>query len=175
MSTCADGDMPTPATVRQGHAHDARPLRAFDRRTLWVAAALFAVLMALSPLYGFHRDELYFLDCGRRLQASYVDQPVLTPLLARISLSLFGVSLPGLRPWPALAGVATVIVAAVTAREVGGGRRAQLLAAVGTATMPTLLAVDHLMGRCGPREARGPLEPDGRALRRRYPGVPRRR
>ena len=123
-----------------------RPLPAFDRRVFWVAGALFAVLMALSPFYGFDRDELYFLDCARHLQASYVDQPVLTPLLARISLTLFGVSLPGLRLWPALAGAATVVVGALTARELGGGRRPQLLAAVGTATMPALLAVDHLMG-----------------------------
>src|SRR5206468_2133706 len=31
-------------------------------------------------------------------------------------------------------------------REFGGGRRAQLLAAVATATMPALLAIDHLTG-----------------------------
>ncbi len=112
----------------------------------WVAGGLFVVLMVLSPWYGFDRDELYFLDCARHLQAAYVDQPVLTPLLARISLDLFGVWLTGLRLWPALAGAGTVLVGAVTARELGGGRKAQLGAALGTATMPSLLAVDHLMG-----------------------------
>ena len=118
----------------------------FDRRVIIVGGVVFAVEMALSTRYGFHRDELYFLDCARHLQASYVDQPVLTPLLAWVSLKLFGVSLPGLRVWPALAAWATVLVAGLIAREFGGGRRAQLLAAVATATMPALLAIDHLAG-----------------------------
>ena len=102
--------------------------------------------MALSTRYGFHRDELSFLDAGRHLQGGYVDQPVLTPLLARVTLALFGVSLAGLRLWPALAAFATVVVGALVARELGGGRRAQLLAALGTATMPVLVAADHLDG-----------------------------
>ena len=118
----------------------------FDRRVIIVGGVVFAVEMALSTRYGFHRDELYFLDCARHLQASYVDQPVLTPLLAWVSLKLFGVSLPGLRVWPALAAWATVLVAGLIAREFGGGRRAQLLAAIATATMPALLAIDHLAG-----------------------------
>jgi 4-amino-4-deoxy-L-arabinose transferase-like glycosyltransferase len=109
-----------------------------------VGGIVFAVLMALSARYGFDRDELYFLDGARHLQASYVDQPVLAPLLARVSLWLFGVSLPGLRVWPALAAWAAVVVSGLTAREFGGGRRAQLLAAVGTATMPVLLAAAHV-------------------------------
>ena len=121
-------------------------LRPFDRRVIWVGGVVFAVLMALSPRYGFHRDELYFLDDARHLQASYVDQPVLTPLLAWVSLKLFGVSLAGLRLWPALAAGATVVISGLTARELGGGRRAQLLAAVGTGTMPALLASGHLAG-----------------------------
>jgi len=116
----------------------------FDRRVILVGGVVFAVLMALSPRYGFHRDELYFLDCARHLQASYVDQPVLSPLLAWVSLKLFGVSLPGLRLWPALAAGVTVVISGLTARELGGGRRAQLLAAAGTATMPALLASGHL-------------------------------
>lgn len=74
-----------------------------------VGGVVFAVLMALSGRYGFHRDELYFLDAGRHLSASYVDQGAFGPLLARISLTLFGVSLPGLRLWPALASGATVV------------------------------------------------------------------
>ena len=118
----------------------------FDRRVIWAGGAVFVVLMVLSPRYGFHRDELYFLDGARHLQASYVDQPVLTPLLAWVSLKLFGVSLPGLRLWPALAAGTTVVISGLTARELGGGRRPQLLAAVATATMPALLAIGHLAG-----------------------------
>lgn len=102
--------------------------------------------MLLSTRYGFHRDELYFLDAGRHLQGGYVDQPLFAPLLARLSLDLFGVSLPGLRLWPAFAAFGTVSIAALTTRELGGSRRAQLLSALGVATMPVLLAVDHLEG-----------------------------
>jgi len=118
----------------------------FDRRVIAVGAVVCAVLLALSTRYGFHRDELYFIECARHLQASYVDQPVLTPLLAWVSLKLFGVSLLALRLWPALAAWATVVLAGLTAREFGGGRRAQLLAAVSTATMPVVLGGDHLFG-----------------------------
>ena len=125
---------------------EAEPLLGFDRRVLVVAATLFTVFMLVSPLYGFHRDELYFLDAGGHLQGGYVDQPVLVPLLARVSSSLFGVSLPGLRLWPALAAFTTVVVAGLSARELGGTRRAQLVAAIGAATMPALLAIDHLLG-----------------------------
>jgi len=59
-----------------------------------VGGVVFAVLMALAGRYGFDRDKLYFLDAARHLQASYVDQPVLAPLLAWVSLHLFGVFLP---------------------------------------------------------------------------------
>src|SRR6266511_5304474 len=109
-----------------GARADAPPagIAPFDRRVIAVGGVVFVVLMALSTRYGFQRDELYFLDCARHLQASYVDQPVLAPLLARVSLSVFGVSLPGLRLWPALAAWATVVVSGLTARELGGGRRA---------------------------------------------------
>jgi hypothetical protein len=114
-------------------------------RFVWIAGGVvFAVLMALSGRYGFHRDELYMLDSGRHLSASYVDQGVLAPLMARLTLTLFGVSLPGLRLWPALAAFATVVIAGLTAREFGGTRRAQLLAAVAVGCMPVLLGSDHL-------------------------------
>jgi hypothetical protein len=133
-------------TATAGQPADLEP---FDRRVLAVSAALFAVLMVLSARYGFHRDELYFLDCARHLQASYVDQPVLAPLLARVSLELFGVSAPGLRLWPALAAGTTVLIGALTARELGGGRRAQLLAALGTAAMPVVFGSGHVANTTG--------------------------
>jgi 4-amino-4-deoxy-L-arabinose transferase-like glycosyltransferase len=136
----------TPADADRDADYRAGGIAPFDRRVIAVGAVVFAVLLAVATRYGFHRDELYFLDCARHLQASYVDQPVLTPLLAWVSLKLFGVSLLGLRMWPALAAWATVIMAGLTAREFGGGRRAQLLAAVATATMPVVLGADHLFG-----------------------------
>ncbi|WP_433046158.1 ArnT family glycosyltransferase [Dactylosporangium sp. CS-033363] len=116
----------------------------FDRRVVVVGGVVFAVLMALSTRYGYQRDELYFLDCARHLQPGYVDQPMLAPLLARVSLELFGTWLPGLRLWPALAAGATVVIGGLTAREFGGTRRAQLFAAVGVATMPALWAASHV-------------------------------
>ena len=135
-----------PATAGRTTGGAPSELSPVDRRIFLIAGTLFGVLMALSGRYGFHRDELYFLDCARHLSASYVDQPVLTPLLGRLSLWLFGVSLPGLRLWPALAGGGTVVLAGLLARELGGRRTAQLLGALGAATMPALLGADHLFG-----------------------------
>jgi 4-amino-4-deoxy-L-arabinose transferase-like glycosyltransferase len=136
-----DAMMPEPAPSEPAATTAIAP---FDRWVLGVGALVFAVLMALSDRYGFQRDELYMVESGRHLQASYVDQPLLAPLLARISLAAFGVSLPGLRLWAALASGATAVVGGLTARELGGNRRAQLLAAVATATMPVLLGGGHV-------------------------------
>src|ERR1700743_1329300 len=110
-------------TGTYGAGNVGRPagLEPFDRWVLAVGAVVFALLMALSGRYGFHRDELYFLDCARHLQASYVDQPVLAPLLARVSLELFGLSPSGLRLWPALAAGGTVIIGGARERGVRGG------------------------------------------------------
>lgn len=138
--------MPTANDAESGGTRRVASLGPLDRRVFIIAGTGFAVMMALSGLYGYDRDELYFLDAARHLQGGYVDQPILTPLLARASLSLFGVSLPGLRIWPSFALGATVIVGGLLAREFGGGRRAQLLTAVGTATMPVVLGADHLEG-----------------------------
>src|SRR5690348_5626510 len=64
-------------------------------RTPWagiaiIAVAAFAVEMAVSARYGYVRDELYFLSAGRHLAFGYVDQPPLTPLLARAAMELGG-------------------------------------------------------------------------------------
>lgn len=116
-----------------------------DLRVLAAAAIIVALQLALAGRYGWHRDELYFLACSRHLAWGYVDQPPLTPLLARLSTALFGSSLVGLRTFPALANAAMVVLAGVIARDLGGRRKAQLLAAVAVAAATVLLAVGHLL------------------------------
>jgi 4-amino-4-deoxy-L-arabinose transferase-like glycosyltransferase len=135
-----------PSTAAAGEIPGLAPV---DRRIYAVAAAALVLLLALSARYGIYRDELYFLDCARHLSLSYVDQPVFTPLLARLSLGLFGVSVVGLRIWSALAAFATVVTGGLLAREFGGGRAAQLLAALGVATAPVLLGSDHILDTTG--------------------------
>jgi 4-amino-4-deoxy-L-arabinose transferase-like glycosyltransferase len=110
------------------------------------AAALLVVLeLAVAARYGYHRDELYFLACARHLAWGYVDQPPFVPAVARVATALFGTSVVGLRMFPALAGGAAVVFTALTARELGGGRRAQTLSALAAATSAQVLATVHLL------------------------------
>lgn len=110
-----------------------------------VAGCLLAVELAVATRYGFHRDELYFLACARHLSWGYVDQPPLVPAIARVVTAVFGTSLFWMRVPSAVAGAGTVLLAGLIAREMGGGRRAQLLAAVAAATSVQGLAAFHLL------------------------------
>ncbi|HEY4348400.1 MAG TPA: glycosyltransferase family 39 protein [Gaiellaceae bacterium] len=99
---------------------------------------------AFADRYGWHRDELYYAVAGRHLQGGYVEFPPVTALLSALARLLFGWSLVGFRALAILAGAATIVVAALVARELGGGRRAQTLAAVGVGFSPVLVATNGL-------------------------------
>jgi hypothetical protein len=78
--------------------------------------------------YGFFRDELYFLVCGRHLDWGYVDMPSLAALQARLAETLFGLSPTGIRIISFLAGGVTVGLTGLLAWQLGGRRTAQILA-----------------------------------------------
>ncbi len=109
---------------------------------LLVAGLMVVVLLAVSGAYGFHRDELYFIVAGRHPAFGYPDQPPLTPLLSAASVALFGLSPTAVRVLPALAMGLVVVLTALMARDLGGSRRAQLLAAV-TVALSGYLAAGH--------------------------------
>ncbi|MGW5579477.1 glycosyltransferase family 39 protein [Micromonospora chokoriensis] len=110
-----------------------------------VAAATTLTLLLLAGRYGYHRDELYFLLAGRHLDWGYVDQGPLVPALARLLDTIAPGNLVVLRtPSAVLAGAAVLVVAAI-AREVGGGRGAQIVAAVLAALSGIVLASGHLL------------------------------
>jgi 4-amino-4-deoxy-L-arabinose transferase-like glycosyltransferase len=110
----------------------------------WIVAAVVvvcALLYATLSRYGYHRDELYFRMLPPRL--GYVDQPFLTPLLAKVSIRLFGDTVFGMRALAPLFTAAGVVLAALSARELGGNRRAQGLAAWGYASTALPLLGGH--------------------------------
>ncbi len=112
------------------------------RPVLLAASAQAAVLSALSERYGYHRDELYF----RMLHPGwgYLDQPPLTPLLARLTRVLADDEW-ALRIPATLAAAASVLLVAAITREVGGDRGAQTLAAWAYAFAALPLTFGHLL------------------------------
>lgn len=110
------------------------------RPVLAIAVAAMAVLLAFAGRYGYHGDELYFIAAGRHLDWGYADQPPLLPLLARLMDTLFPGSVVGFRLPAVLLTGAGIVVAALTARELHGTRRAQVLTAGAYACSPFLLA-----------------------------------
>jgi hypothetical protein len=108
-----------------------------DLVPLFCIAAAFALAHILtSGRYGFHADELQFLSDGLHMDWGFVAYPPLTPFLARVSMSAFGLSLIGLRLFPAIALAAAVVTTALMARELGGGQLAQVTAALVVALSP---------------------------------------
>ncbi|MEV6430675.1 glycosyltransferase family 39 protein [Nocardia sp. NPDC051463] len=115
-------------------------------RQVTIVAGLFAaLLLAFAARYGYHRDELYFLAAGRRLDGGYPDQPPLTPLLARTVSAIDPDSLLLLRLPSILVATFIVVCAGLMAREFGGGRGAQALASASVAAAALVMGVGHLL------------------------------
>jgi Dolichyl-phosphate-mannose-protein mannosyltransferase len=121
-----------------------------DTRTdtgILLALALCLILLhtLTSGAYGFHRDELATLDDARYLAWGYVAYPPLTPFLGRLALELFGTSVRGVRFFSALAQAVAVVLSGLMARELGGKRLAQIVAALAVVIAPVSLGSGALL------------------------------
>ena len=121
-----------------------------DKAVWLVAAAAFTVELAVGARYGYVRDELYFLASGHHLALGGVDQPELTPVLARLDALLTGNTLIGLRALPALLFAVMVVLTGSMARTLGADRRGQLIAALATACCANYLGTMHELTTTGP-------------------------
>ncbi len=97
---------------------------------IYIALSDFVFHMIIAGNYGYFRDELYYIVAGQRLSFGYVDFPPMIALLASIMSIFGGDSLVSIHIIPAIAGGAIVFVAGKIASELGGGKKAQVLAAV---------------------------------------------
>lgn len=117
-------------------------------RLAWSVIAIAAVYFTLHLVfngvlggYGVFRDEFYYLANAARLDWSYVDHPPLAPLILAGWTAIFGDSALSLRFLPALSGAATIVMAGLTARRLGGGKAAQTIAALAVAAVPVAMVL----------------------------------
>jgi dolichyl-phosphate-mannose-protein mannosyltransferase len=109
----------------------------------YLALATIVVHLFTGGRFGFHRDELATLEDARHLACGFVAYPPVTPFFGRLSLILFGTSLTGFRFFAAVAQAVAVVLSGLMARELGGKRGAQLVAAA--AAIPLCLVGGTLM------------------------------
>jgi 4-amino-4-deoxy-L-arabinose transferase-like glycosyltransferase len=126
-----------------------RLIPALPRLATGILLALCAVKLLLHiftslRLYGYFRDELYYLDMARHLDWGYVDAAPLVAVYAKVALWMGG-SLAALRIIPALAGTALIALTMLIARELGGGRYAQFLAGVCALFCPAVFIMDNFL------------------------------
>jgi len=112
---------------------------------LYIAAAKLLFHLLTATRYGIFRDELYYFACSEHLGWGYVDQPPLIALLIWIVRHTLGDSLIALRLLAGVAAAALVWLSGKLAREMGGGRFAQSLAALAVLPVPIYLIMHHWM------------------------------
>lgn len=111
---------------------------------LYVALARILLYVLAASNYGYNRDELYYLACGEHPAWGYVDQPPLIAWVAWLIEHTLGISLYAIRFLPALAGAATILLAGLIAKELGGKRCAVFIASVASMLGLEFLALTHV-------------------------------
>jgi hypothetical protein len=117
------------------------------RSDIFILSALASVVLIVHILlgngYGFHQDELQFLDDARHLHWGFVAYPPLTSFAGRISIALFGISPAAFRLPAAVVNAVSLVLIGLIARVLGGGRAAQILALL--CSLPVALALSSML------------------------------
>ncbi len=109
------------------------PLTSATALLAYLALADFIAHMIFAGNYGYFRDELYYIVSGtQHLSLGYVDFPPMIAYLAALLNVLNGDSLVSIHIIPASVEALLVFLSGLIVRELGGGRKAQVLAAAST-------------------------------------------
>jgi 4-amino-4-deoxy-L-arabinose transferase-like glycosyltransferase len=131
-----------------------RPADPTLRSALWLAFAFAAAKLLLHIAttlwvrhigYGYFRDEFYYIMCGRHLAWGYVDHGPMVALQARVSETLFGDSLLGIRMLSAVGGAIRVFLTGMLCWSLGGRRAGQALAMLMMLCAPLYLGIDSYL------------------------------
>jgi hypothetical protein len=120
------------------------PLRPMLAVAFGLAAVKILLHLWLIERYGYHRDELYFIECGRRLAFGYVDHAPLVPWIAAAA-GLFDHDLFALRLPSVIAGATSVGLTVWLTRSWGGGRLAQLVSGLAVLGAPAFLRMSKIL------------------------------
>lgn len=110
-----------------------------------LVAAKLALHLPILERHGWHRDELYFVACGRHLDWGYVDHAPFVPWMARLTTALAGDELWALRAPTVAAGALAVALTALLAARLGGGAAAQGLAGLCVIAAPAFLRMGKIL------------------------------
>ncbi len=114
------------------------------------AVALIALVQFLLHMWvaahdNFFRDELYYIAASHHLDFGYVDFPPLVALTTAAARLVLGESVAAIRLLPALAGALIVLLTADMVAVLGGGKLAQVLAAIAVGLGPIFIGSSGLM------------------------------
>jgi hypothetical protein len=114
---------------------------------VYLALADLIAHLIFATNYEYFRDELYYIVSGtQHLSLGYVDFPPFTAYIAALLNPISGDSLFSIHVVSALTEAVLVVVSGLITRELGGGRKAQILAAISTLLTLTFLAVGAEFG-----------------------------
>lgn len=118
-----------------------------ERSTRIIAAfvaAKVALHLAIVSRYGFHGDELYFIECSKHLAFGYVDHPPMIAWLAWLAAP-FDHSIVVLRLPSILAGGATMYLTLRLVRDWKGGAWALIFSGLGILFAPVYLRMHSML------------------------------